>query len=129
MDSAIMELICVRSPSKKDGKLRVYWKTGFSCTVKQQGDEHKVEGLESFRVSHRAMKRLTPVLVMFQEWLESEPVFEGTMASVLIAPEDMQEDGGRGLSRILQYLKDSYRRLDKYRYPRSGGDLNAQRKG
>ena len=70
-----------------------------------------VGGIDSIKETHRRMMRLVPVLTMFDEFLQSEPVIEGTIASILIAPDDMADDGGRGLSRILQALKDSYRSL------------------
>lgn len=105
-----MELICVRRPGKKDGKLRLYWRTNFQVPVVKQGNSYVV-GDGSLKSNHRDMKHLTPVLVMFDEWLENESAGEGVIASIGIPPEDLLHDGGRGLSRVFQRLKDSFRNL------------------
>jgi|CXWL01.1.fsa_nt_gi hypothetical protein len=111
VNNFIMELTCERRPSKRDGILRLHWKTGFRVPIKQQGNNLIVGGLDSIKESHRTITRLAPALSMFNDWIQSEPVIEGIIASIFFIPEDM--DDGRGLSRILQALKDSYRE----RYP------------
>ncbi len=110
IDAPFMELTCERRPSKKDGKLRLIWQTKFQAQISKQGSNYVV-GDNSLKANHQTMKRLAAVLVMFEERIKNEPIIEGTLASILILPEDLGEDGGRGLSRILQALKDSYREM------------------
>lgn len=109
MNSPIMELTCVRRPSKKDGILRLHWRTGFSVPIKQQGNELIVGGLDGIKQNHRTIMRLAPALTKFNEWIQSEPVIEGIIASIVFIPQDLEDS--QSLSRILQALKDSYREL------------------
>ncbi len=98
----------MRRPSKKDGKLKLYWRTKFRVLLYNLDDRYVV-GDGTLVANHRAMMHLLPILVKFDEWLESEPVAEGVIASIVIPPEDMVPKTRPALSRILQRLKDAYR--------------------
>ena len=102
-----MRIECTRS-QRKDGSMGFNWKARIGVSIENINRPFNCRPIMN---QIHQLERLTPIFVIFTQWIVKEKGYpeQGSICSINITPDHIDENGNYLAGKILIELKRSYR--------------------